>query len=146
MCAGGGCVCMWCVCTGMCACVCVQVGCVYAVVCLYVYVCRYVCLCVYVYEWVVCPRGMSVCVWVYVSVDQEEGVMVTLMLLSACDDPGPVLTPPHVFNITTALGSSYCRSREVGYLPEVTASGSGRDVTLLVPLRSLRAELWQIVF
>lgn len=38
--------------------------------------------------------------------------MVTLMLLSTCDDPGPVLTPSHVFNITTALGSSYCRSTE----------------------------------
>ena len=38
--------------------------------------------------------------------------MVTLMLLSTYDDPGPLLTPSHVFNITTALGSSYCRSTE----------------------------------
>ena len=38
--------------------------------------------------------------------------MVTLMLLSTCDDPGPVLTPSYVFNITTSLGSSYCRSTE----------------------------------
>ena len=78
----------WSVCVWVCVCLWV---CVYKwavcmhVACLHVYVCRYVCVCVHVYEWAVCPCGMSVCVcW----------PEVTLMLLSSCDDPGPVLTPP----------------------------------------------------
>ena len=79
----GVCVCVW-----VCVCLWVYVYkwavCMH-VACLHVYVCRYVCVCVHVYEWAVCPCGMSVCVcW----------PEVTLMLLSSCDDPGPVLTPP----------------------------------------------------
>lgn len=83
---------------------------------------------------------MCVCIRVYtcVCVDQEER-RTELILLSACYEPSLI---PTAFQ-GSPRKQILLKHREVGYLPKVTASGSGRAGTPSAPLRNLRAQLWQ---
>ena len=89
---------------------------------------------------------MCACVCMHVCVDEVERVTIRAHVIEHLRQVRSCSTCFHVLNLQDSPRNQVLSEPgEVGHLLKFTVSGSDRPGTLLAPLRSLRAELWQSV-